>query len=108
MSELFEQDLAPLAPQEIERLLKQTRDAGFHPDENAPRKQRGDFKKSNLIEIARAVSDEKEDTTSSDAEASTEAKAEKNETFVNPSTSSSDEDLSNKRKAHLLRLKKWR
>ena len=54
MSELFEQDLAPLAPQEIERLLKQTRDAGFHPDENAPRKQRGDFKKSNLIEIARA------------------------------------------------------
>ena len=28
MSELFEQDLAPLAPQEIE-LLKQTRDAGF-------------------------------------------------------------------------------
>ena len=35
MSELFEQDLAPLAPQEIERLLKQTRDAKFHPDENA-------------------------------------------------------------------------
>ena len=93
MSELFEQDLAPLAPQEIERLLKQTRDAAFHPDENAPRKQRGDFKKSNLIEIARAVSDEKEDTTSSDAEASTEATAENNETFVNPSTSSSDEDL---------------
>ena len=29
MSELFEQDLTPLAPQEIERLLKQTRDAGF-------------------------------------------------------------------------------
>ena len=94
MSELFEQDLAPLAPQEIERLLKQTRDAAFHPDENAPRKQRGDFKKSNLIEIARAVSDEKEDTTSSDAEASTEATAENNETSVNPSTSSSDEDLS--------------
>ena len=94
MSELFEQDLAPLAPQEIERLLKQTRDAGFHPDENAPRKQRGDFKKSNLIEIARAVSDEKEDTTSSDAEASTEATAENNETSVNPSTPSSDEDLS--------------
>ena len=94
MSELFEQDLAPLAPQEIERLLKQTRDAAFHPDENAPRKQRGDFKKSNLIEIARAVSDEKEDTTSSDAEASAEATAENNETSVNPSTSSSDEDLS--------------
>ena len=94
MSELFEQDLTPLAPQEIERLLKQTRDAGFHADENAPRKQRGDFKKSNLIEIARAVSDEKEDTTSSDAEASTEATAENNETSVNPSTPSSDEDLS--------------
>ena len=94
MSELFEQDLAPLAPQEIERLLKQTRDAGFHPDENAPRKQRGDFKKSNLIEIARAVSDEKAQKTSSDAEVSTEATAENNETSVNPSTSSSDEDLS--------------
>ena len=95
MSELFEQDLAPLAPQEIERLLKQTRDAGFHPDENAPRKQRGDFKKSNLIEIARAVSDEKEDTTSSDAEVSTEAKDEKNETSVKLQTSEYDEDLSN-------------
>ena len=45
-------------------------------DENAPRKQRGDFKKSNLIEIARAVSDEKRKT-SSDAEVSTEATAEK-------------------------------
>ena len=44
----------------------QTRDAGFHPDENAPQ-QRADFKKSNLIEIARAVSDEKEKN-SSDAE----------------------------------------
>lgn len=87
MSELFEQDLAPLAPQEIERLLKQTRDAGFHPDENAPRKQRGDFKKSNLIEIARAVSDEKAQMTSSDAEVSSEAKVEKNETSVKLQTS---------------------
>ena len=95
MSELFEQDLAPLAPQEIERLLKQTRDAGFHPDENAPRKQRGDFKKSNLIEIARAVSDEKGQKTSSDAEVSTEVKDEKNETSVKLQTSEYDEDLSN-------------
>ena len=95
MSELFEQDLAPLAPQEIERLLKQTRDAGFHPDENAPRKQRGDFKKSNLIEIARAVSDEKAQKTSSDAEVSTEVKDEKNETSVKLRTSDYDEDLSN-------------
>ena len=95
MSELFEQDLAPLAPQEIERLLKQTRDAGFHPDENAPRKQRGDFKKSNLIEIARAVSDEKAQKTSSDAEVSTEVKDEKNETSVKLQTSEYDEDLSN-------------
>ena len=95
MSELFEQDLAPLAPQEIERLLKQTRDAGFHPDENAPRKQRGDFKKSNLIEIARAVSDEKAQTTSSDAEVSTEAKDEKNETSVKLQTSEYVEDQSN-------------
>ena len=94
MSELFEQDLAPLAPQEIERLLKQTRDAGFHPDENAPRKQRGDFKKSNLIEIARAVSDEKAQTTSSDAEVSTEAKNEKNETSVKLQTSEYVEDQS--------------
>ena len=95
MSELFEQDLAPLAPQEIERLLKQTRDAGFHLDENAPRKQRGDFKKSNLIEIARAVSDEKVQTTVSDAEVSTEAKDEKNVTLVNQHTSADGEDLSN-------------
>ena len=95
MSELFEQDLTPLAPQEIERLLKQTRDAGFHPDENAPRKQRGDFKKSNLIEIARAVSDEKGQKTSSDAEVSTEVKDEKNETSVKLRTSDYDEDLSN-------------
>ena len=95
MSELFEQDLTPLAPQEIERLLKQTRDAGFHPDENAPRKQRGDFKKSNLIEIARAVSDEKGQKTSSDAEVSTEVKDEKNETSVKLQTSEYDEDLSN-------------
>ena len=95
MSELFEQDLAPLAPQEIERLLKQTRDAGFHPDENAPRKQRGDFKKSNLIEIARAVSDEKAQKTSSDAEVSTEVKDEKNETSVKLQTSEYGEDLSN-------------
>ena len=95
MSELFEQDLTPLAPQEIERLLKQTRDAGFHPDENAPRKQRGDFKKSNLIEIARAVSDEKAQNTSSDAEVSTEVKDEKNETSVKLQTSEYDEDLSN-------------
>jgi len=95
MSELFEQDLTPLAPQEIERLLKQTRDAGFHPDENAPRKQRGDFKKSNLIEIARAVSDEKAQKTSSDAEVSTEVKDEKNETSVKLRTSEYDEDLSN-------------
>ena len=95
MSELFEQDLTPLAPQEIERLLKQTRDAGFHPDENAPRKQRGDFKKSNLIEIARAVSDEKAQKTSSDAEVSTEVKDEKNETSVKLQTSENDEDLSN-------------
>ena len=95
MSELFEQDLAPLAPQEIERLLKQTRDAGFHPDENAPRKQRGDFKKSNLIEIARAVSDEKAQTTSSDAEVSTEVKDEKNETSVKLQTSEYVEDQSN-------------
>ena len=95
MSELFEQDLTPLAPQEIERLLKQTRDAGFHPDENAPRKQRGDFKKSNLIEIARAVSDEKAQKTSSDAEVSTEVKDEKNETSVKLQTSEYDEDLSN-------------
>ncbi len=95
MSELFEQDLTPLAPQEIERLLKQTRDAGFHPDENAPRKQRGDFKKSNLIEIARAVSDEKAQKTSSDAEDSTEVKDEKNETSVKLQTSEYDEDLSN-------------
>ena len=95
MSELFEQDLAPLAPQEIERLLKQTRDAGFHPDENAPRKQRGDFKKSNLIEIARAVSDEKAQKTSSDAEVSTEVKDEKNENSVKLQTSEYDEDLSN-------------
>ena len=94
MSELFEQDLTPLAPQEIERLLKQTRDAGFHPDENAPRKQRGDFKKSNLIEIARAVSDEKAQTTSSDAEVSTEAKNEKNETSVKLQTSEYVEDQS--------------
>ena len=95
MSELFEQDLTPLAPQEIERLLKQTRDAGFHPDENAPRKQRADFKKSNLIEIARAVSDEKAQKTSSDAEDSTEVKDEKNETSVKLQTSEYDEDLSN-------------
>ena len=95
MSELFEQDLTPLAPQEIERLLKQTRDAGFHADENAPRKQRGDFKKSNLIEIARAVSDEKGQKTSSDAEVSTEVKDEKNETSVKLQTSEYDEDLSN-------------
>ena len=95
MSELFEQDLTPLAPQEIERLLKQTRDAGFHPDENAPRKQRGDFKKSNLIEIARAVSDEKGQKTSSDAEVSTEVKDEKNETSVKLQTSEYGEDLSN-------------
>jgi flagellar assembly protein FliH len=95
MSELFEQDLTPLAPQEIERLLKQTRDAGFHPDENAPRKQRGDFKKSNLIEIARAVSDEKAQNTSSDAEVSTEVKDEKNETSVKLQTSEYDDDLSN-------------
>ena len=95
MSELFEQDLTPLAPQEIERLLKQTRDAGFHPDENAPRKQRGDFKKSNLIEIARAVSDEKAQKTSSDAEVSTEVKDEKNETSVKLQTSEYGEDLSN-------------
>ena len=95
MSELFEQDLTPLAPQEIERLLKQTRDAGFHPDENAPRKQRGDFKKSNLIEIARAVSDEKGQKTSSDAEVSTEVKDEKNENSVKLQTSEYDEDLSN-------------
>ena len=95
MSELFEQDLAPLAPQEIERLLKQTRDAGFHPDENAPRKQRGDFKKSNLIETARAVSDEKVQTTTSDAEVSKEARDDKHETSVNPQTSEYDEDLSN-------------
>ena len=95
MSELFEQDLTPLAPQEIERLLKQTRDAGFHPDENAPRKQRGDFKKSNLIEIARAVSDEKAQNTSSDAEVSTEVKDEKNENSVKLQTSEYDEDLSN-------------
>ena len=95
MSELFEQDLTPLAPQEIERLLKQTRDAGFHADENAPRKQRGDFKKSNLIEIARAVSDEKGQKTSSDAEVSTEVKDEKNETSVKLQTSEYGEDLSN-------------
>ena len=95
MSELFEQDLAPLAPQEIERLLKQTRDAGFHPDENAPRKQRGDFKKSNLIEIARAVSDEKAQTTSSDAEVSTEANDKKNESSVKLQTSEHVEDQSN-------------
>jgi flagellar assembly protein FliH len=95
MSELFEQDLTPLAPQEIERLLKQTRNAGFHPDENAPRKQRGDFKKSNLIEIARAVSDEKGQKTSSDAEVSTEVKDEKNETSVKLQTSEYDDDLSN-------------
>ena len=95
MSELFEQDLTPLAPKEIERLLKQTRDAGFHPDENAPRKQRGDFKKSNLIEIARAVSDEKAQKTSSDAEVSTEVKDEKNETSVKLQTSEYGEDLSN-------------
>ena len=95
MSELFEQDLAPLAPQEIERLLKQTRDAGFHPDENAPRKQRGDFKKSNLIEIARAVSDEKAQTTYSDTEVSTEVKDEKNETSVKLQTSEYVEDQSN-------------
>ena len=95
MSELFEQDLAPLAPQEIERLLKQTRDAGFHPDENAPRKQRGDFKKSNLIEIARAVSDEKAQTTSSNAEVSIELKDEKNETSVKLQTSEYVEDQSN-------------
>ena len=95
MSELFEQDLAPLAPQEIERLLKQTRDAGFHPDENAPRKQRGGFKKSNLIEIARAVSDEKAQTTSSNAEVSIELKDEKNETSVKLQTSEYVEDQSN-------------
>ena len=81
MSELFEQDLTPLAPQEIERLLKQSRDAGFHLDENAPRKQRGDFKKSNLIEIARAVSDEKdaESSPSPDEKASGEAVTPENE-----------------------------
>ena len=93
MSELFEQDLAPLAPQEIERLLKQTRNAAFHLDESAPRKQREDFKKSNLIEIARNVSEEKESTTSTDSGASAEPSPQNNETSVNPSTSSSSEDL---------------
>ena len=97
MSELFEQDLSPLAPQEIERLLKQSRDAGFNPDENAPRKQRGDFKKSNLIEIARAVSDEKAATSDASSapeeNASAEAVPPANET-AGQSTSST-EDLPN-------------
>ena len=79
----------------LSRLLKQTRDAGISSDENAPRKQRGDFKKSNLIEIARAVSDEKAQKTSSDAEVSTEVKDEKNETSVKLQTSEYGEDLSN-------------
>jgi len=97
MSELFEQDLTPLAPQEIERLLKQSRDAGFHLDENAPRKQRGDFKKSNLIEIARAVSDEKdaESSPSPDEKASDEAVTPENEASVRQTTSSTGEDKPN-------------
>ena len=97
MSELFEQDLTPLAPQEIERLLKQSRDAGFHLDENAPRKQRGDFKKSNLIEIARAVSDEKdaESSPSPDEKASGEAVTPENEASVSQTTSSTGEDKPN-------------
>ena len=90
-------------------MLKQTRDAAFHPDENAPRKQRGDFKKSNLIEIARAVSDEKEDTTSSDAEASPQRQRLK---IMRPPSIHQPLPLMKicprKRKAHLLRLKKWR
>jgi flagellar assembly protein FliH len=96
MSELFEQDLTPLAPQEIERLLKQSRDAGFQLDENAPRKQRGDFKKSNLIEIARAVSDEKDAETppSPDEKASGEVTPE-NEASVSQTTSSAREDKPN-------------
>ena len=94
MSELFEQDLTPLAPQEIERLLKQSRDAGFHLDENAPRKQRGDFKKSNLIEIARAVSHEKdaESSPSPDEKASGEAVTPENEASVSQTTSSAGDD----------------
>ena len=63
-------------------------------DENAPRKQRGDFKKSNLIEIARAVSDEKVQTDSS-VQKSHRGKGYKNETSVNPQTSEYGEDLSN-------------
>ena len=97
MSELFEQDLTPLAPQEIERLLKQSRDAGFHLDENAPRKQRGDFKKSNLIEIARAVSDEKDAGSSSspEAQASAETAPSENEASVSQTTSSAGGDNPN-------------
>ncbi len=97
MSELFEQDLTPLAPQEIERLLKQSRDAGFHRDENAPRKLRGDFKKSNLIEIARAVSDEKdaELSPSPDEKAPGEAVSPENEASVSQPTSLAGEDKPN-------------
>ena len=107
MSELFEQDLA-LSPQEIERLLKQTRDAAFHPDENAPRKQRGDFKKSNLIEIARAVSDEKRIRLLLMQKPPQRQRLK----IMRPPSIHQPLPLMKicprKRKAHLLRLKKWR
>ena len=109
MSELFEQDLAPLAPQEIERLLKQTRNAAFHLDESAPRKQREDFKKSNLIEIARNVSEEKESATSLLTQVHRLSRHLRTMRLLSIHRLPHQAKIyPSRRKVHLLRLERWR
>lgn len=55
MSELYQKDLKPLGPVEVDSFLRQTREAGFTPNPSSPTKPSGHFQKSNLIEIARAA-----------------------------------------------------